>query len=57
MSKDYLTGKHYFKQTLFGLVLMVEYKEPDSSCGSWIYKWRKAKAEDLLKDCFIWLRK
>jgi hypothetical protein len=48
MSKDYLTGRYYFKQTIFGLVLMVEYEYPDASPGFFYLKWRKAKPKDIL---------
>ena len=43
-----LTGKFYFKQTLLGLVLMVEYKEADTSPGSFLRRWRRAKNSDLV---------
>jgi hypothetical protein len=46
--KDSLTGRTYHKQTWFGLILMVEYEEADSSPGFFIKKWRKAKATDLI---------
>lgn len=45
--KDFLTGRYYFKQTWRGLVLMIEYKEPDLGPGQWTKRWRRAKAKDL----------
>ena len=48
-----LTVRYYFKQTLLGLVLMLEYKEPGESPGMFYNKWRKAKAKDLAKSDFF----
>ena len=53
MSKEDLTGNYYFKQTWFGLVLMVEYRIPDDIPGIWIRKWRRAKAKDLCSENLI----
>lgn len=48
-----LTGKYYFKQSIWGLILMVEYEKVvsdfagDESPNE--TRWRKARAKDLIK--------
>ncbi len=44
-----LTGRYYFKQTMLGLVLMLEYKEiPQQGCDSCYYSWVKAHPSDIV---------
>ena len=42
-----LTGRYYFKQTILGLVLMVQLQTPLKGFENYSYKWEKGKPEDI----------
>lgn len=45
-----LTGKYYFKQSFWGLILMVEYKveNEENDFPEYFFYWRKARPQDLV---------
>jgi len=45
--KRLLTGRHYFKPTWRGLVLMVEHRSALDTPGGWVKKWSRARQRDL----------
>jgi hypothetical protein len=46
--RRHLTGRYFFKQTWFGVVLMVEHRETDVTPGGWRTVWSRAKPNDLV---------